>query len=123
MNSRLFLDSLSGWARRACGLPAQDMEPTLADDPHLYGLSAWPELPDSHRTATIYRLLSVMTVKPVPRMWMVRQSGLDAAAIDALLQWLERAGALACSTPRTLARPAPLAAARQQESGELLALV
>lgn len=122
MNSHLFLDSLPGWARRACGLQAQ--EPTIADDPHLYSLRAWPELPEEQRTAAVYRLLSVMTVRAVPRLWMARQSGLDAAALDTLLLWLERDGVLVRGTLRSQAGTAqPRAAARAPGSEDLLALV
>ncbi len=123
MHSRPFLDSISGWARRACGQMAREMAPGLADDPHLYALGAWPDLPEGLRTAAVYRLLSVMTVRPVPRQWMARQSGLGPDAIEALLQWLDGIGVLVCHPPDTPRAPVPCAPARTAAPDALLPMV
>ncbi len=101
------LDSLTTWARRACGKAAVPAEhtPAVADDPTAFRLRAWPELPDLLRTAPIYRLMSVMTVRAVSRQWMLEQSRLQERDLDALLAHLQAGGelvqeAVATWTPR-----------------------
>ncbi len=120
MNSTV-LDSLTTWARRACGTGTAQMEDTAAaaDDHQAYRLRAWPELPDLLRTAPVYRLMSVMTVRAVSRQWMLDQSRLQARDLDALLAYLKAGGELVQEeapswTPRARARaaaPAMFAAA------------
>ena len=101
------LDSLTTWARRACGKAIAWREPIHArptgDEPG-YRLRAWPELPDLLRVAPVYRLLSVMTVRAVSRQWMLEQSRLPGREIDALLAHLLAGGELveeACGAERT----------------------
>lgn len=109
MNSSV-LDSLNTWARRACGKGTDQMEHTTAADEGTvaFRLRAWPDLPDLLRTAPIYRLLSVMTVRAVSRQWMLDQSRLQARDLDALLAHLIAGGELvqeaaASWTPRARA--------------------
>ncbi len=94
------LDSLTTWARRACGKASVQAEdtPAVIDDQAAFRLRAWPELPDLLRTAPIYRLMSVMTVRAVSRRWMMEQSRLQARDIDALLAHLEAGGELVQET-------------------------
>jgi len=111
------LDSLTTWARRACGktIARTESPATVADDTTAFRLRAWPELPDLLRTAPIYRLLSVMTVRAVSRSWMLEQSRLQARDLDALLAHLSAGGELVREaaptwTPRPRAiRPAVFA--------------
>lgn len=95
MNSTV-LDSLNTWARRACGKAVAHLDAPRsgADDTTAFRLRAWPELPDLLRTAPVYRLLSVMTVRSVSRAWMLAQSRLQAHEIDALLARLQASGEL-----------------------------
>ncbi len=95
MNSTV-LDSLTTWARRACGKAdaRMDVPHHEAGDTTAFRLIAWPELPDLLRTAPVYRLLSVMTVRAVSRSWMLAQSRLQAHELDALLARLQASGEL-----------------------------
>lgn len=90
------LDSLTTWARRACGKAAAGMDRPHAacDEQTAFRLRAWPELPDLLRTAPVYRLLSVMTVRAVSRQWMLEQSRLREHDLDALLAHLRVGGEL-----------------------------
>lgn len=95
MNS--VLDTLQTWARRAsaaAGLAAREPDPeplpVTGSDPLAYRLIAWPELPEAHRTARVYRLMSTMSVRPVNRGWMLAQSRLLPGELDALLGQLTR---------------------------------
>lgn len=96
---------LAGWARRttasftdsgsagiADSLPLADGEP-------IYRLRRWPTLPGPMRTATVLRLLSVMSTRPVNRAWMLRHSGLQSETVDQLISRLERDGALDAVDP------------------------
>jgi hypothetical protein len=65
----------------------------------IFRLKAWPRLPESDRTAEIYRMLSVMSSQPVNRRWLVERSGLAAQQLDALLVQLVREGALEVIDP------------------------
>lgn len=106
MNSTV-LDSLNTWARRAFGKAVTQLDERHAadQDTHGYRLRAWPELPDMLRTAPIYRLLSVMTVRAVSRSWMMEQSRLGVRDIDALLAHLEAGGELVMEATAWTPRP------------------
>jgi hypothetical protein len=67
-------------------------------DPHgdglIYRLKHWPELPDTRRTADVFRALSVMSHRPVNRHWFVTHSKLPAREVDQLLAHLVREDAV-----------------------------
>jgi hypothetical protein len=65
----------------------------------IFRLKAWPQLPESGRTAEIYRMLSVMSSQPVNRKWLVERSRMPAQQLDALLAQLVREGALEVIDP------------------------
>ena len=65
----------------------------------IYRLRRWPELPAGSKTADIYRMLSVMSSRPVNRQWVLRHCGLDPAHADRLLGRLIDAGALEVIDP------------------------
>lgn len=117
-------DSLHTWARRACatarraaaGEAAADRAGTDAQDPVVYRLRAWPELPQHQRTARVLRLLSTMSVRPVNRRWMLWQSQLAPQALDALLQHLAEAQALQVMQLPVARSAAPMAATAQYTS-------
>ena len=65
----------------------------------IFRLKAWPRLPESGRTAEIYRMLSVMSSQPVNRRWLVERSRMAPQQLDALLVHLVREGALEVIDP------------------------
>lgn len=96
--------------RRLFGLPGQGFafaEHDGAGRPPrttlIYRLRAWPLLPDADRTADIYRVLSVMSSRPLNRQWMLSNSRLAAPQLDALLQRLVDAGAVEVIDPARFA--------------------
>lgn len=120
------LDSLQTWALRAVGKVSRDLHepPCPPEGPTLaYRLRAWPQLREAQRTAPVYRLLSVMTVRPVTRQWMLQQSQLPLARIDALISQLAQSGELVCTELRTTApartaQAGALARHRNAKAGE-----
>lgn len=95
-------DTLYRWARRTTtsfadlrfaisGYPSEFAD---AGDTLVYRLKQWPELPQRHRTANVYRALSLMSSRPVSRNWFVRHSRMKAKEIDGLLDRLVMQGAV-----------------------------
>ena len=67
---------------------------------HIFRLKAWPSLPESGRTAEIYRMLSVMSSQPVNRQWLLsRCSSMAPGQLDALLLQLKNEGVLEVIDP------------------------
>ncbi|MEO5670977.1 MAG: hypothetical protein ABIR26_09835 [Ramlibacter sp.] len=60
----------------------------------IYKLKHWPDLSRHHRTADVYRALSVMSHRPVNRHWILANSRLRATQVDSLLQKLVKDGAV-----------------------------
>ncbi|HZY15089.1 MAG TPA: hypothetical protein VFE74_00590 [Ramlibacter sp.] len=60
----------------------------------IFRLKAWPQLPESGRTAETYRMLSVMSSQPVNRQWLLARFRMAPRQLDALLQQLIAEGAL-----------------------------
>src|SRR6185295_17556794 len=55
----------------------------------IYRLKAWPEVTEPGRTAEIYRMLSVMSSRPVNRQWILTYTRMDPRRLEALLrQWV-----------------------------------
>lgn len=102
------LDSIRGLARPA-GPAAADTGPFAPTRPvsgkHLaranliFRLKAWPQLPESGRTAEIYRLLSVMSSQPVNRQWLLARCRMAPQQLDQLLLQLLEDGALEVIDP------------------------
>lgn len=65
----------------------------------IYRLRAWPQLEEAGRTAVIYRMLSVMSNRPVSRHWMLERSHMQPREIDSLLDQLQEVGALEVIDP------------------------
>ena len=59
-----------------------------------YRLKNWPALPHQLKTAGVYRMLSVMSQRPVNRRWMLSNSGLSPAQLDRLVERLRSDGSL-----------------------------
>jgi hypothetical protein len=101
------IEYLRHWAQRASRhLHLRQPEPEAGEDKRSYRLSGWPALPDPYRTAPVYRLMSVMTVRSVNRRWMRWQTRLGANELDALLlvlrqqQLLKTAALVPACSPR-----------------------
>ncbi|MBA3773573.1 MAG: hypothetical protein H0X13_14115 [Ramlibacter sp.] len=94
-------DTLYRWARRTTTsfaelrfLPSERSPVEHPSDGLIYRLRHWPELPDSSRTADVYRALSMMSTQPINRHWIVSHSKLDGRQVDRLLQGLVDDGAV-----------------------------
>ncbi|MES2939713.1 MAG: hypothetical protein V4864_18665 [Pseudomonadota bacterium] len=95
--------SLRTWAHRTStsfaelwahsDAPPPDTEPA-ARDGLVYRLKHWPDLPPAGKTADVYRVLSVMSNRPVNRHWILTTCRLAPRQVDALLRWLVRQGAV-----------------------------
>ena len=73
----------------------------------IYRLKAWPQLPESGRTADVYRMLSVMSNRPVNRNWILARSRMTVQQLDDLLRHLVHAGAVEVIDPARFAGREP----------------
>jgi hypothetical protein len=73
----------------------------------IFRLKAWPELPESGRTAEIYRMLSVMSSQPVNRQWLLARCNMPPAQLDALLLQLMAEDAVEVIDPAQFAGREP----------------
>jgi hypothetical protein len=56
----------------------------------IYRLKAWPQVPESGRTAEIYRMLSVMSNRPVNRQWILTRTRMEPQQLEALIRrWID----------------------------------
>ena len=69
----------------------------------IFRLKAWPQLPESGRTAEIYRMLSVMSSQPVNRHWLLARSQMAPQQLDELLARWVADGALEVIDPARFA--------------------
>lgn len=69
----------------------------------IFRLRAWPQLPESGRTAEIYRMLSVMSSQPVNREWLEARCRMAPQQLDDLLQSLVAEGAVEVIDPARFA--------------------
>ena len=86
-------DTLYRWARRTSigdlrFLPSAVEDAQLEGDSLVYRLRQWPDLAPVHRTAAVYKALSLMSTRPVNRRWFVKHSRMKARQIDGLLDTL-----------------------------------
>lgn len=94
-------DTLYRWARKTSSsfgdlrfLPSGVEEAHSAGDALVYRLRHWPELPQSQRTAPVYKALSLMSTRPVNRNWFVRHSRMKPQQLDRLFEILLAQGAV-----------------------------
>jgi hypothetical protein len=93
-------DTLCDWARRTTTsfaelhFLASERDDLDAQSGVIYRLKQWPDLPRHHRTADVFRTLSVMSNRPLNRHWILTHSRLCAAQVDSLLHRLVREGAV-----------------------------
>lgn len=57
-----------------------------------YRLRAWPALPAEHRTAAVYRALSIMGERVVSVTWLARRTGFALPQAQEILDWLAQEG-------------------------------
>ena len=69
----------------------------------IFRLRSWPQLPESGRTAEIYRMLSVMSSQPVNREWLESRCRMAPQQLDELLQSLVAEGAIEVIDPARFA--------------------
>jgi len=97
---------LSQWARRTSSFAESVIsgfereEPdAMASGSMIYRLRSWPDLPQQQRTAPIYRMLSVMSSRPVNRTWILAHSRMQPRQIDGLLAGLVAQGVVEAIDP------------------------
>ena len=73
----------------------------------IYRMKAWPQLPESGRTAEIYRMLSIMSNQPVNRQWLLERFRMTPHQLDALLSQLVAEGAVEVIDPARCAGREP----------------
>ncbi len=96
--------------RRMCALPrrvpggaATSSKEEGAGD-LIFRMRAWPQLPETGRTAEVYRMLSVMSSRPVNRRWLLSRCGMAPKQLDALLQQWVTEGSIEVIDPARFAR-------------------
>ena len=65
----------------------------------IYRLKAWPVETEPGRTAEIYRMLSVMSSRPVNRQWVLTRTRMDRSQLEALLRKWVAEGAIEVIDP------------------------
>ena len=65
----------------------------------IYRLKAWPEVTEPGRTAEIYRMLSVMSSRPVNRQWIMTRVRMEPRQLEALLSKWVAEGAIEVIDP------------------------
>jgi hypothetical protein len=73
----------------------------------IFRLKAWPQLPESGRTAEIYRMLSVMSNQPVNRQWLLARFRMAPQQLDRLLLDLVAQGSVEVIDPARFAGREP----------------
>jgi len=93
-----FTAVLRQWVRRAEPAPAGSRCNPDAP-PLIYRLRSWPQLDEAGRTAPIYRMLSIMSNRPISRAWILANLGMEPAELDPLLAQLVECGAVEVIDP------------------------
>lgn len=94
-------DTLCKWARQTTTsfaelsfLSSSHEHAGEGGDTLVYRLKHWPQLPPRHRTAEVYRALSLMSNRPVNRGWFLRHSRMKPKLLDGLIDGLVAQGAV-----------------------------
>lgn len=69
----------------------------------IFRMKAWPQLPESGRTAETYRILSIMSSQPVNRQWLLERFSMAPRQLDELLSLLVAEGAVEVIDPSRFA--------------------
>ncbi len=77
--------------------------PRVAGGNLIFRMRAWPQLPEHGRTADVYRMLSVMSNRPVNREWLLARCRMAPQQLDALLQHLIAEGSVEVIDPARFA--------------------
>lgn len=91
------IDSLRNWMSSFSELrsaPHNPFETPTGEDALVYRLKHWPVLHETHKTAGVYRVLSVMSSRPVNRSFMLAQSRLPPHELESLLHNLKQERAI-----------------------------
>lgn len=95
--------------RRLLGVPGRGLS-CAEDDPApapgadlIYRLKAWPRLPEAGRTADVYRMLSVMSSRPLNRQWILANTRIEPQQLDDLLRRLAAEGSVEVIDPARFA--------------------
>jgi hypothetical protein len=85
-------DTLCRWTvrTRTCFSEPQPSGAVTRAEKLIYRLRRWPFLTTSYKTAGVYRVLSIMSSRPVNRHWLLAHAGLPEAQVDQLLARLVR---------------------------------
>ena len=73
----------------------------------IFRLKSWPSLPVAGRTAETYRMLSVMSSRPVNRQWLLARFRIPPQQLDALLADLVAQGSVEVIDPARFAGREP----------------
>jgi hypothetical protein len=73
----------------------------------IYRLKAWPQLPDADRTAEVYRMLSVMSSRPLSRQWILSHTRMQRQQLEELLLHLIAEGSVEVIDPARFAGREP----------------
>ena len=90
---------VTGAVRRWVSRPARDEGADAPASNFIYRLKTWPDLADEARTADVFRILSVMSSRPVNRNWLLTTSRMHPAHVDQFLRELTEAGAVEVIDP------------------------
>ena len=66
----------------------------------IYRLKAWPEVTEPGRTADVYRMLSVMSSRPVNRQWIMTHTRMEPGQLELLLRKWVSEGAIEVIDPK-----------------------
>ena len=71
----------------------------------IFRLRSWPALQPEARTAEVYRLLCILSVQPLTRPWIYKNSPLTQRELDVLITRLVDSGNLEVIDPGSFTRP------------------
>lgn len=97
---------LGAAGRRAFALSRPSGDESVPGADLIYRLKSWPSLPEAGRTLDVYRMLSVMSSRPVNGQWIHARVRMEPQQLEALLRQWVREGALEVIDPARFARSA-----------------
>jgi hypothetical protein len=87
--------------------PSGAAEPAVGKDRPggdlIFRMKSWPSLPESGRTAEVYRMLSIMSNQPVNRAWLLARFQMAPRQLDALMADLVAQGSVEVIDPARFA--------------------
>jgi hypothetical protein len=92
-----------GTLRRLLGALRTGADDHSAAPDLIFRLKSWPRLGDGLRTVEVYRMLSLLSHRPLSRRWLHSNSGIAPQQLEPLLEQLARTGALEVIDPSQFA--------------------